>query len=1217
MKDSPYVGLNSFGIADAEYFFGREVESRTLEDNLCSSRLTLLYGPTGVGKTSLLTAGMMSNLERASRRNVERREGKPGFLPVMFRAWQADPSAGIYDAVRQQAVAMLSEEVRESLSAASDLDTLFKQWTAADMGDLLLVLDQFELYFVHHDAFRDPFTDVLARCLASPSLAVNVLISIREDWLPSLDTFKSLIPALFENYLRLAPLSREGATAAIRRPIEQYNAKHGTSITIEDGLVEEVLERSRVRAPSPGAELEPFEAAAFQIILERLWNEERPNSKVLRSATLRRLTKRRDIIDQYVRETLGRLGFFERRVASKLVDELVTPVGTKTAQTLGSLAGSAHRSRKRVKSIIERLMPLLSNVAPPRGIQDSCYEISHDVIAPALARWQAARQQRRRWGIVAAVFAVVAAAGGALSVFQHQRKVAAVVGSLLSQSDGILRNRPADLDLGLLLAIEAMRLDPSSAAEASLRNAANLLPLPLMRVRFDAPVRQVVFSRDGKRFGVRTGRIVAVIQSRDGQVLSALSHDAVVNSFALNRDGTMVLTGAADGKVRLWRTGSSTPQWTMTHTDAVNAVAFAPDGSIVATGSDDRTVRLWETTSGRPIPTNFKHNGCVFQLAFNPDGTFLLSTGDDGGVRIWGIKESHAMGKLGTQVFTSIRVYGSFVVAGGEHGLCLWQISQKQSLPIGKCVDAPASSIDLSDSFASADANLFRWRAERSRTDIGILEHSRVKVSHPGWIRASRVIHYGSFITGGDDGTARVWTSSFDGAIHEVLVFPHRGPVMSLDWDSPDEELDPHVEHVVTGSADGTATMWQFPTPFGSRNLLLPSPVRVSDWGRGDSAVAPNGKRIVWIDKDGVHVADAPFTTTHILPGGDFPSVIPGGPGGWIRRGDFPSAIAVGPDGSIAAENGGQLRVWWSADANRPSDLNQPEAALSLAFIGRDLATASESHVRIWRHGIGTATELPSITGKIRHLDASPDGFFLLAGTSDHRLHIWNRGQGAETWNSAIEAGYPSALDISADSRRLAVCNGGRTVAIFPLSSAGSLQTDRLMAPCQSVAFNPTGRVLAVGMQMLSLEDDRSEIGIALADSTGKVTAILPTDATVVSIAFSKDGRRLAAGLQDGRLEVWDLASKQKLSSILDAGYSNRIAFSDDGRFLIEYGDELSIQALAPSDLIEQACELVKRNLSVDERRKYLPGISWTPPCRTTLDPVYIPRQLDSNLAYN
>ena len=73
----PYVGLQPFEEADRAFFFGRERDQRVIISNLLSSPLTILYGSSGVGKSSVLMAGVVPQLHRE----------RPGTPVVVFRNW--------------------------------------------------------------------------------------------------------------------------------------------------------------------------------------------------------------------------------------------------------------------------------------------------------------------------------------------------------------------------------------------------------------------------------------------------------------------------------------------------------------------------------------------------------------------------------------------------------------------------------------------------------------------------------------------------------------------------------------------------------------------------------------------------------------------------------------------------------------------------------------------------------------------------------------------------------------------------------------------------------------------------------------------------------------------------------------------------------------------------------------------------------------------------
>ena len=69
--DCPYVGLVPFDESDAPYFFGRERDCEVLVANLTTARLTLLYASSGVGKSSVLRAGVLPRLRELARESHE------------------------------------------------------------------------------------------------------------------------------------------------------------------------------------------------------------------------------------------------------------------------------------------------------------------------------------------------------------------------------------------------------------------------------------------------------------------------------------------------------------------------------------------------------------------------------------------------------------------------------------------------------------------------------------------------------------------------------------------------------------------------------------------------------------------------------------------------------------------------------------------------------------------------------------------------------------------------------------------------------------------------------------------------------------------------------------------------------------------------------------------------------------------------------------------
>ena len=92
-------------------------------------------------------------------------------------------------------------------------------WQQILDGDLYVILDQAEEYFIYHggEEGAGTFAAEFPAVVDSPDLRVNFLLAIREDALAKLDAFKGRIPGVLGNYLRLEHLDRTGRPRGDRR----------------------------------------------------------------------------------------------------------------------------------------------------------------------------------------------------------------------------------------------------------------------------------------------------------------------------------------------------------------------------------------------------------------------------------------------------------------------------------------------------------------------------------------------------------------------------------------------------------------------------------------------------------------------------------------------------------------------------------------------------------------------------------------------------------------------------------------------------------------------------------------------------------------------------------------------------------------------------------------------------------------------------------------
>jgi hypothetical protein len=418
MPDTPYKGLTPYSEEDAQFFFGRKQEREIITANLVASRLTLLYGASGVGKTSVLRAGVTHHLRRVAQQNLVER-GTPEFAVVVFSAWHGNPLDKLADRVKDSVTRVLNSQTFEPVPPSNTLAQTLQAWVERVGGELFIILDQFEEYFDYQpwEDGEGTFAVEFPRAVNCPDLHVNFLVAIREDSLAKLDCFKGRIPNLFDNYLRIEYLDREAARAAIEKPIEQYNRLHvadGQQVSIEPGLVEAVLKQVKLGQVFPGeagrgsvgGSPTPSEARIetpyLQLVMTRLWDEEMAaGSPFLRLETLKRLGGAKHIVGRHLEAVMSALPSNEQEAAARVFHHLVTPHGTKIAQTVPDLAEYTELPKKKVHNVLATLCEpefrILRKVTPPPSQpKASCYEIFHDVVAWVIRDWQAQHMERQR-----------------------------------------------------------------------------------------------------------------------------------------------------------------------------------------------------------------------------------------------------------------------------------------------------------------------------------------------------------------------------------------------------------------------------------------------------------------------------------------------------------------------------------------------------------------------------------------------------------------------------------------------------------------------------------------------------------------------------------------------------------------------------------------------------------------------------------------------------
>jgi hypothetical protein len=659
---SPYKGLAAFEDSDLDelLFFGRDRDSEVIAANLMASRLTILFGPTGVGKTSVLRAGVAHRLRREA--GVEVR---------LHSTWTGDPG-----------------EALAHVSAATD-------------RDLYLILDQFEEYFLYHEGER-AFVEELADVLRRPDLRVNVLIGIREDSLAQLDAFRAVIPNLLSNRLRLQRLDREAGKDAILGPVRRFNelVPAERRMEVEPELVEAVLDQvaaGRVELGTIGrgvvagaGETEGIEAPYLQLVMARLWEvETEGGSNTLRLETLRRLGGAAQIVHGHLEHAMAELSPRQKDAAAAMYNFLVTPSGTKIAHGVSDLAGYAEIDEVEAADVLRRLAAERIVRASSDDGAATRYEIYHDVLADAVAAWrnrhraeralhEAERRRRRAFTVaIAALVSLVLVA--AIAIFalverSHSRSQArrAHARELAAAATNSIDTDPQK---SVRLALRAAKLEPGPSEEDVLRNALLLDTQrtvlraggPVRMANFDPPGRRIVTAaNDGKvriyQVGATTpervlsqrGPVTVAVYSRDGRLLTAgrdgtarlwgadgkllrrLPAGGPVRSASFARHDRLVLTLTRNGVIRAWRSADGKQVVSI----RVRGAALPKDGvidpsdDVIVTVGHDRFARVYSLRSGALL-RSLEQKGRVHCAAFTPSGSQLITCGHEGKIRVW------------------------------------------------------------------------------------------------------------------------------------------------------------------------------------------------------------------------------------------------------------------------------------------------------------------------------------------------------------------------------------------------------------------------------------------------------------------------------------------------------------------------------------------------------------------------------------------------------
>jgi WD40 repeat protein len=263
----PYPGLAYFGPQDADLFFGRDAAIARLEEAVGRQSLTALVGASGSGKSSVVLAGLAPRLYAAGRRRFAHfrigteLDSNP-FLALsralvpLYVDSQSDTNR--LSETRQLATRLQAGELT--------LQDVFADCRSRDKGTrILLIADQFEEAFtlVEDEAILHRFIDVLLAGFPDPapgsSPDICLILTLRADFYGRALRHRPLADALQGHVENLGPMNRQELQAAIRLPAESVN------VSFEPGLVETLVD---------DVESKPGSLPLLQFALREMWGRQ-------------------------------------------------------------------------------------------------------------------------------------------------------------------------------------------------------------------------------------------------------------------------------------------------------------------------------------------------------------------------------------------------------------------------------------------------------------------------------------------------------------------------------------------------------------------------------------------------------------------------------------------------------------------------------------------------------------------------------------------------------------------------------------------------------------------------------------------------------------------------------------------------------------------------------------------------------------------------------